>query len=184
MHEAQRGPLRGQDRPQAATGARLRLAGCHPRSMRVEGPLPATLTRLRPLVPGIPSGSGAACRLALPSERLLPGSRTSFCFDRRFLPAGTGQSGVQAGRRKPVIQGGQAGKTLSGSPRTGCGRVELKTGPDSPSETCPSRARRGQTFERAATVRLWPGPDAHERLLRGRPARKWPVRTSVSFGEA
>jgi hypothetical protein len=75
--------------PQAAGGARLQLAGCHPRSRRVEGPLPATLTRLRPLVPGIPSGSSAACRLALPSDRLLPGSRPSFYFDRRFLPAGS-----------------------------------------------------------------------------------------------
>ena len=57
MHEAQRGRLAGQDQPQAATGARLQLPRCRPRSMRVEGPLPATLTRLRPLVPSIPSGS-------------------------------------------------------------------------------------------------------------------------------
>jgi len=37
--------------------------------------------------------------------------------------AGTGQSGVQVGRRKPVIQGGPAEESLSGSPRAGCGRL-------------------------------------------------------------
>jgi len=36
--------------------------------------------------------------------------------------AGTSPSGAQVGRRKPVIQGGPAGKTLSGSPRAGYGR--------------------------------------------------------------
>jgi hypothetical protein len=38
------------------------------------------------------------------------------------LMAGTSQSGVQVGRRKPVIQDGQAGEILSGSPVAGCGR--------------------------------------------------------------
>jgi hypothetical protein len=36
--------------------------------------------------------------------------------------AGTSQSGVQVGRRKPVIQGGPAGEVLSGSPGAGYGR--------------------------------------------------------------
>ena len=39
-----------------------------------------------------------------------------------LLLAGTGQSGVQVGRRKPVIQGGPGGKILSRSPRAGFGR--------------------------------------------------------------
>jgi len=40
--------------------------------------------------------------------------------------AGTGQSGVQVGRRKPVIQGGPAGEILSGWPGAGFGRDEPK----------------------------------------------------------
>ena len=36
--------------------------------------------------------------------------------------AGTGQSGVQVGRRKPVIQDGPAGEILSGSSWAGYGR--------------------------------------------------------------
>jgi len=43
-------------------------------------------------------------------------------FHLRQLMAGTGQSGVQVGRRKPVIQGGPIGEILSGSPGTGYGR--------------------------------------------------------------
>lgn len=37
--------------------------------------------------------------------------------------AGTGQSSVQVGRRKPAIRCGPAGGILSGSPAAGCGRV-------------------------------------------------------------
>ena len=119
MHEAQRGRLAGQDQPQGATGARLQLAGSHPRSMRVEGPLPATLTRLRPLVPSIPSGSSAACRLALPSDRLLPGSRPSFCFERRFLlgrlPLATNGCFIDAEREEAGSVGRQLRSASIGS---------------------------------------------------------------------
>ena len=41
---------------------------------------------------------------------------------QRPLMAGTSQSGVQVGCRKPVIQRGRAGKILSGSPGAGYGR--------------------------------------------------------------
>jgi hypothetical protein len=41
--------------------------------------------------------------------------------------------------------------------RTANGRLEPTDGSDSSPETCPSGARRGEDFERAATARLWPG---------------------------
>jgi hypothetical protein len=56
----------------------------------------------------------------------------------RLPMAGTGQSGVQVGRRKPVIQGGPGGKILSRSPRAGFGRVEPSKASDSSPETCRS----------------------------------------------
>ena len=46
--------------------------------------------------------------------------------------AETGQSGVQVGRRKPVVQGGPAGEILSGSPGAGLGRQAPRTGPMRP----------------------------------------------------
>lgn len=43
----------------------------------------------------------------------------------RRVVAGMSQSGVQVGRRRPVIQGGPAGESPSGSRAAGCGRDYL-----------------------------------------------------------
>ena len=78
----------------------------------------------------------------------------------RLLLAGTSQSGVQVGGGEPVIQGGPAGKILSGSPRAGFGRVEPIGVSDFSPETCHSWALRGKNFERLGKDSLWPGRDS------------------------
>jgi hypothetical protein len=108
------------------------------------------------------------------------------------LMAGTSQSGVQVARRKPVIQGGSAGKILSGSPGSGYGRGLPQA--DWP-HTCPSSlgggaAKVGPAQQsgvdrllsgRAANSRSRPGAVADERRLPGEPMAQ---QTSVAIGSA
>lgn len=64
--------------------------------------------------------------------------------------AGTGQSGVQVDRRKPVIQGGPVGETLSAPRGAGYGRQrEYEIAPGS----CPSMRELGRPRSGIRAVR-------------------------------
>ena len=88
------------------------------------------------------------------------------------LVAGTGQSGAQVGRPKPVIQGGPGGEILSRSP-AGFGRVEPECGSDSSPETCHSEPHGSAIFERFGYGRSWPtgGGPLSQMLAPNRPVR-------------
>jgi len=71
-----------------------------------------------------PGRAKAEIKLVAVNQSSRAGQQGKFRADHQGpLVAGTSQSGIQVGRRKPVIQVGPAGEIQSGSPVAGCGRV-------------------------------------------------------------
>jgi hypothetical protein len=102
----------GSSTPCPSHGSRARSGLCRRRADRAPGRWRCSAQIGRP----------QECSLTSRPPTPAPWCSSPAGLDRQVM-AGTSQSGVQVGRRKPVIQGGPVRVILSGSPGSGYGRV-------------------------------------------------------------